>query len=285
MHSFYFREAARSFRHHRGLGYTAIFSLTAALTLSGMLLLLSHNARVALHLMGDRREMVVYLRDDVTPSQRDLLIGRLSELYGQASFVSKDEAWEDFSQQIGDPELLDAVDQNPLPSSLRIRLKPELLNPQSMKEAADQIGQFPEVEGVRYGPEWVQRLDQLNRTLQRTTIVVGLVAAIAIVLILANTLRFTVIARRHQVEVMSRLGASDRFIATPFVLEAMFEALVAALFALGVIFALQQALSARIIGVVFLPPIWILMFLSVAVGLAWLASWWALSRTLRAVGP
>ena len=81
MHLFYLREAWRSIRQHRGLATTGILSLTAALTLSGLFLLLAHNAQIALKLIGDRREMVVYLREDVADVARlelaDELLARL----------------------------------------------------------------------------------------------------------------------------------------------------------------------------------------------------------------
>lgn len=285
MHVFFFKEAWRSFRHHRGLAATAIFSLTAALTLCGLFLLLAYNARVALQMIGDRREMVVYLRDDVTPSQREALMARLGELYGSATYVSKDQAWQEFSQQVGDPALLEAVDQNPLPASLRVRLKPELLNFPAMQETARQIGAFPEVEDVRFGGEWVRRLDDIGGALERGATVVGIVVGLAILLVIYNTIRLTVLARRPQVEIMSRLGATDRFIASPFVIEAAAEALVAALIALGLLFALQQAIVGRVVDMVFLSPGWVLGFLATAVALAWLAALYALSRVLRSVGP
>ena len=285
MHLFYLREAARSFRQHRGLAYTAIFSLTAALTLSGVLLLFTHNANVALALIGDRREMVIYLRDEVTPSQRDVLVGRLTDLYGSVTFVSKEQAWEEFKSQVGDPGLLESVEDNPLPASLRLRLKPELLDHVRMEETARQIAQFPEVEDVRYGAEWVRRLDALGDNLSRGTLIVGLVAALAILFIVYNTIRLTVIARRPQVEIMSRLGATDGFIATPFVFEAMFEAAVSALLALAVVFGLQQAMASQVVGMVYLPTTWILTFVAAAMALGLIASSLALSRVLRAVGP
>ncbi|HEY3216666.1 MAG TPA: permease-like cell division protein FtsX [Candidatus Eisenbacteria bacterium] len=285
MHLFYLREAARSFKQHRGLAYTAVFALTAALTLSGVVLLVTHNARVALGLVGDRREMVIYLRDEVTQSQRDLLIGRLTDLYGNVTFVSKEQAWDEFMHQVGDPSLLEAVPDNPLPASLRVKLKPELLTPEAMEAAARQIQQFPEVEDVRYGAEWVRRLDQVGTSLLKGTAVVLITVALAIVFILYNTIRLTVLARRPQVEIMSRLGATDSFIAAPFVIEAVFEAALAALLALALMFGLQQAVSARVIGVVFVPLSLAGAFLGAAVACAWLASLLALSRVLRAVGP
>ncbi len=285
MHLYFLREAWRSFRHHQGLAWTMMLSLAATLLLCGVFLLLTHNARRAVGLIGDRREIVVYLRDEVTAEQREALASRLGELYGPAEYVSREAAWEEFSQQVGDPQLLQAVDQNPLPASLRVRLRPELLNYAAMEQAAGQIGEFPEVEDVRYGGEWVRRLDELQAGLLRGSLVVGIVVALAVLLILYNLMRLAVATRRREVEIMLRLGASDRFIATPFVLEAMGETLVAALLALGLLLALGQLAHHQVVHVTFLPPAWIAGFLGGAVLLAWAAASLAVARTLRTAGP
>lgn len=285
MHAYFVREAWRSMRHHRGLAWTSILSLTAALTLSGLFLLLAHNASLTLRLIGDRREMVVYLRDEVTEEQRAQIVNRLQELYGTVSYVSKDQAWKEFEQQVGDPALLEAVGTNPLPASLRVRLRPELLTFAGMDSSARQVGAFPEVEDVRFGGEWVRRLDQVTDTLHRLALAVGLVVALAIVFVVHNTIRLTVLARRQSVELMTRLGATDRFVAVPFVLEAMAQAFVAAVLSLGVLWALQQAMTQRVVAVQFLSPSWMAAFVAAAVVLAWIAASVAVTRVLRTVGP
>jgi cell division transport system permease protein len=285
VHTYYVREASRSFRQHRGLATTAIFVLAAALALIGGFLMLSYNAQVALDTLGDRREMIVYLHDEVTQAEREALSARLSDLYGTVTYVSKSEAWEALRQQVGDPSLLEAVDENPLPASLRIRLKSELLAPEAMEAAARQVSQFPEVEDVRYGAEWVVRLHRLASGLRLGTIAVGLIVALAVGFVIYNTIHLTVLARRHQVEIMSRLGASFGFIAWPFILEAIFETGLAALLALGGVFGLQRLLDARAIHMVFLPPYWALAFFVASLALAWFAASLALTRVLRAVGP
>jgi cell division transport system permease protein len=281
---YYLREAWRSFRHHRGLGLTAVLSLAAALTLSGLFLLLAHNARMALRYIGDRRELVVYLRDEVTDAQRDSLQARLRALYGEPTYVSKQQAWQEFVQQVGDPALIEAVEQNPLPASLRVRLRPELLNYAAMEQTAKQLRAFPEVEDVRYGGEWVRRLDELTSTFGRGALLAGIVVGLAILFIVHNTLRLSVLARRSQVEIMSRLGASDRFIATPFVIEATVLALAAGLLALGLLYALHRVVLFQVVHVVFLSPGWMAGFLGGAVLLAWASSMVAVGRVLRTVG-
>jgi cell division transport system permease protein len=172
-----------------------------------------------------------------------------------------------------------------LPASLRVRLRPELQNFASMDTCARQIEQFPEVEAVRFGAEWVRRLDQINDGARRAAMGCGALVALAIVFVLYTTLRLSVLARRPQIEIMYRLGSGDRFIAMPFVLEAMAQALVSAALALGLVFGLQQLLSQHLSSATFLPTPWALAFLGGALLLAWIASSLALTRILRTVGP
>jgi cell division transport system permease protein len=285
MHLFFFREAWRSFNAHRGLALTAVFSMTAALALCGVFLLVSHNAQLALQAMGDRREMVVYLKDEAGDADVKALREKIAQYYGSSVFVSRAQAWTEFEEQVGDPELLKAVGSNPLPASLRVKLRPELQNFAAMDTCARQIEAFPEVEGVRFGAEWVRRLDTLYATARSSAVATGIVVALALLLVVYNTLRLGVLARRHQVEIMCRLGAGDRFVALPFVIEAVAQALVSALLALALVFALQQALAPRLEGLAFLPLPWCGAFAGGAALLAWLASSLALTRILRTVGP
>lgn len=284
MHLFFLRESWRSFMQHRGLASTAVLSLTAALTLCALFVLLTHNASYALQLIGDRREMMVYLRDGIKEERREELIGRMRDLYGSVTYISKENAWKEFEAQVGDPELLEAVGENPLPAALRVRLKPELLNLPAMRRAAEQVMEFPEVEDVRYGANWVQRLDELTEGLTRGAIAVGVVVGLSILLVIYNTIRLSVMARRPQVEIMSRLGASDYFIAAPFIIEALTQAVFASLFALGILYAIKQALVSQVWKIVFIPIPHAAMFVGAAVALAWIAAVAATTRVLRKVG-
>jgi len=205
MHLYYWREAWRTFHSHRGLAVTSIVSLAAALTLCGIFVLLDHNARQALDAIGDRREMIIYLKDEVTDAELATLVDKVKQYFGEPTYVSAKQAWEEFSQQVGDPDLLSGVDENPLPASLRVRLKPELLSYAAMEKTAKQVLEFPEVEDVRYGAEYVRRLDEFSSGLSAATITVGALVALAIVLVLYNTLRLTVLA-----PMITRLLCPDR---------------------------------------------------------------------------
>ena len=284
MHLYFWREAWRSFRAHRGLAMTSVLSLTASLTLCGLFVLLDHNARQALRAIGDRREMIVYLRDEVSDTQLAVLLDKVRLYFGEATYVDRKQAWQELTDQIGDPDLLSGVEDNPLPASIRVRLKPELLSFAAMEQAAQQVLEFPEVEDVRYGAEYVRRLDRFSGGLRTATWAVGAVVALAIALVLFNTLRLTVLARRQQVEIMLRLGASDRFIAMPFLFEALLHMTAAAVVALLLVFALQQGIAYRLDGLTFLPWTTSLAFIAGALALGWVASAASMSRILRTIG-
>ena len=284
MQLYFLREAWRSFQTHRGLAITSILSLAALLTLCGIFLLLDHNVSQALNAIGDRREMIVYLKDEVSEAQLAELMDKVRQYFGEPTYVTREQAWQDLSQQIGDPDLLSGIEDNPLPASLRVRLKPELLNFAAMEQAAKQVLEFPEVEDVRYGADYVRRLDEFSAGVTTGAAAAGALVALAIVLVLYNTLRLTVVARRQQVEIMLKLGASDRFIATPYVMEAIIHTVMAAAAALLLVFALQQALASRLAGLTFLPWMWSLSFVGVALAVAWVASATALTRILRTIG-
>ena len=284
MHLFYWREAWRTFHAHRGLAVTSIVSLAAALTLCGIFVLLDHNARQALQAIGDRREMIVYLKDGVDDTQLGVLMDKVKQYFGEPTYVSAKQAWQEFNEQVGDPDLLSGIEDNPLPASLRVRLKPELLSFAAMEQAAKQVLEFPEVEDVRYGAEYVRRLDDFSGGLRSATVTAGALVALAIVLVLYNTLRLTVLARRQQVEVLLRLGASDRFIAMPYLFEALLQTTIAAAVALLLMFGLQQGLASRLTGLTFLPWNWALAFVGGALLVAWVASTAALTRILRVIG-
>jgi len=228
--------------------------------------------------------MIIYLKDEVSEAQLAELMDKVKQYFGEPTYVTRQQAWDELSQQIGDPDLLSGVEDNPLPASLRVRLKPELLNYAAMEQAAKQVLEFPEVEDVRYGADYIRRLDEFSTGVTTGAWAAGALVALAIVLVLYNTLRLTVVARRQQVEIMLKLGASDRFIATPYVMEAIMHTVMAAGAALLLVFALQRALAPRLAGLTFLPWPWSLAFVGVAVAVAWVASATALTRILRTIG-
>jgi cell division transport system permease protein len=279
--AYFVREAWRGMWHHRSLTLTAIASLAGALLTIGIFLLFTANAQQALTTLGDRREVIVYLRDSAGEEEVNALTSRMSALYGTATFVSKQEAWDEFSKELGGDELLKAVGENPLPASIRLKLRPEFLNFAAMERIADALAGEPVVEEVRFGGEWVRRLDQFTASLATINLAVGLAVALGVLLVVANTIRLTVVARRELLRIMALVGASPGFLRAPLLVEGVLITALAALVALGLLAAAWAGLDGRPIPLVFLPWSWSASFVGAAVFLGFTGSLMALVTVSR----
>jgi cell division transport system permease protein len=258
--AYFLSEAWRGMWHHRSLTITAVASLAGALLTVGIFLLFTANAQQALTTLGDRREVVVYLRDDATKEEAEALAARTGALYGAATYVSKQEAWDEFARELGGDELLKAVGDNPLPASIRLKLRPEYLHFGAMERIADALAGESIVEEVRFGGEWVRRLDQFTASLATINLAVGLAVALGVLLVVANTIRLTVVARRELLRIMALVGAGPGFLRAPHLVEGVLVALLAAVVALGLLAATWASLDHRPIPLVFLPWRWCLAF-------------------------
>lgn len=279
--AWFLTEAWRGLWHHRSMTFTALASLTGALLVLALFLLLTANAKVALSTLGDRREVVVYLRDNAPRVEVQALVERLNVLYGQATFVSREQAWEEFAKELGGTELLEAVGQNPLPASVRIKLRPEFLNFEAMERVADMLAAESIVEEVRFGGEWVRRLDRFIETLTFVDFVVGLAVAIGVLFVVANTIRLTIVARREILRIMALVGAGAGFVQAPLVLEGVLVAVLAAILALVLLAGAWFALDGHPLPLIYLPWDWALVFVGFAALLGLSGSLLALVHVTR----
>jgi cell division transport system permease protein len=262
--AYFITEAWRGMWHHRSLTFTSIASLAGALLTIGIFLLFTANAQRALSTLGDRREVVVYLRDSATEDEVAALVARMNAMYGTATAVSKQEAWDEFARELGGDELLKAVGENPLPASIRLKLRTEFLNFAAMERIADGLAREPAVEEVRFGGEWVRRLDQFADGLARMNLAVGVIVALGVLVVVANTIRLTVVARRELLQIMALVGASPAFLRAPLLVEGVLVAVMAAVLALAVLAGAWASLDGRPIPLVFLPWRWALAFVGAA---------------------
>jgi len=279
--SYFLVEAWRGMWHHRSLTLTAIASVAGALLTIGVFLPFTANAQQALTSLGDRRELIVYLKDSAPLAEVDSLRGRMETLYGPASYVSKQEAWDEFARELGGDELLKAVGENPLPASIRLRLRPGYLHFAAMERIADTLAGEPVVEEVRFGGEWVRRLDRFTAGLTTINLAVALVVALGVLLVIANTIRLTVVARRDLLQILALVGAGPGFLRAPLVIEGVLVATLAALVALVLLAGVWFGFDGRPFPLVYLPWRWAAVFVAAAAALGCAGSFLALVTVSR----
>jgi len=252
------REALRSFRRAPMLSALSIAAIAFSLFTTGLYGLVALNFREALEGLAERVEVVAFLLRG-TPAETIALaredIGEFPEVLS-VDFVSEEEALARAQAELVEfRQAYRELRTNPLPASLEIRLRPEHRTAEDAQAVADRLAGFGFVDDVRFGREWVERLDRLRRLGSVVQLVVGLAFAIVAIGIIGVTIRITVFQRAEEIAIMRLVGATNAFIRGPFVLEGAIKGVAGGVSALAlsrIAFGLFQAgLGAQLGGLRF----------------------------------
>jgi cell division transport system permease protein len=173
----------------------------------------------ALGAWGQELKLTVYMEDGASAEQRATVQAQLG---GAAHFVSKADALVALKLSLGQlGAVLDDLPQNPLRDSFDSPVG--TLDPAALISLAGALGRLPGVADVDYGAEWLAPVQRLLRFLRLAGLsLLGLVAVATVVLV-SNTFRLAVYARRDEIGIMKLVGATDAFIRIPFLIEGMLE--------------------------------------------------------------
>lgn len=184
---------------------------------------------------GRKVRVDVYLVDAIDAQQVSFLENEIKNLGGveNVKYISADSALQEFRHMIGgDDELLRELETNPLPASFKVQVKKEYRNPSCLKELAEEIKKLDGVDQIRYGAEWVEKLDALLNLFRLLGSMIGGILFLSGLLIISNTIRLTIYSRKEEIEIMRLVGATENFVRIPFYLEGIVEGFTASIIAL-----------------------------------------------------
>jgi cell division transport system permease protein len=148
-----------------------------------------------------------------------------------------------------DSDLLGVLESNPLPASFRITLKEAYKEKETIEGFAAGIAEMRGVEEVRYGKDFLEKFSSITRGFFYVDAFLGIIVILSSVFIISNAVRLSVVSRKRTIEILKLVGATNRFIATPFVVEGALEGGIAA----GISMALLSLIY--IVGTRFLPEL------------------------------
>jgi cell division transport system permease protein len=174
--------------------------------------------------------------------------------------------------------LLTNLKRNPLPDAFEIRMLPESQSEAAMEVLAQGLGRLPEVDQVEYGQQWIGRISSVVGLFRLAGYALGALFFMASVFIVANTVRLVLYSRRQEVEIMRLVGATDRFIKTPFYIEGLILGAVGGSLGLATLLAcyllvaanLAQGFAGALLDLRFLPPSAIFGILGCSMLVGWL---------------
>jgi cell division transport system permease protein len=240
---YFVRTALRGLRASPLTSLVAVLTISVTLVLSGAFGLVVKNMQGLLERIGKDVTVTAYLEDGLTEPDRAALVGRIRTVAGvqDVVFVSKDEARRRFEGAgQGSAELLQALGENPLPASLEISLLPDRRSAEGVRVVVESLQGLPGIAELANAQDWVQGYAGALALLRGVGIGLGIVLGLATLLIVSNTIRLAVYARRDEIEILTLVGASRTFVAVPFLLEGAVQGALGGALALAGLAALYR---------------------------------------------
>lgn len=209
------------------MAFASFCVLLVSLLLVGLSILFYININSIIGGIENKNEVIVFLDENITPAQTmetEVLLKQIDNI-DEVRFYSKDDAFEDMKKSMSEyEELFDSLgDDNPLVDSFRIKIKDISLT----SETVTLINELDHIYSIRAPYDFVNILTEMKKiiTLVASAIIIAL--AIVSMVIISNTTKASVFARRNEISIMKYVGATNTFIRIPFFVEGMITGMAA----------------------------------------------------------
>jgi cell division transport system permease protein len=286
---FFFGEVWRNFTRNLIMQFTAIGTVTVTILLLGGFLF----TRDTLGTVGDevlrKIEISVFLRDSATPADaRRLAVALRSDpRVKSVAYVPKALGLREMRERLRGQIDTSLLTSNPLPDALRVRV----VDATQVPAVAAATRKQRMVASVEFAADSVQKLLRISDVLGRIGLAVVLLLAFTAAIIISNTIRLTVFARRREIAIMQLVGASSIYIRLPFICEGFLDGLLGAALALGFLELARLQLVPKLAAALPFIPMHLgtinqgafaLELLVVGASVGIVASWLSVGRYLRA---
>ncbi len=238
------KQAFRQIWRNKVMSLASMFSITAMLLILGLFFILTVNVNMATEGIKDQFNTVeVYLLDDTNDSKILKMQKSLNAMdeVSDVTFISKDQAMKDFKQRFGENSyLLDGLTENPLPNSLRVALN----DLEKGEMVAEVCRNMDGVEDVRYYATEVNKVLKITSAMQKCALVIVAFLIIVSIVVVSNTIKITVEARKNEIAIMKYIGATSWFIRGPMLGEGVIIGIISAVVSFGITSAAYAKLVA-----------------------------------------
>lgn len=238
------RETGQNLFRNPSLSIATILTVAVALSLLGASMLIQRGVGNINTLFTDNVEFIVWMDRNVGQEQIDATADFLesSPFVRNARFINSEQTFADFQEFYADePEILELVTPDRLPTSFQVT--PTDIDVDVIESIAPEIEALAGVSEVEFASENIEAISNFSRGSSRIMLVAAVIAALASAMLMYNSIRTAVFARRREIEVMRLVGATKWFIRIPFMLEGLLQGIIGALFSLLMVFMLNLALD------------------------------------------
>jgi len=225
---FHIKEAIKGLTKARLATILSITSIMLTIILLAIFIIFSLNLNTWINSFREKIEMEIFLQSTVSDNQISEISEKLNSIPGikSSQYVSKDDAAQRFKEEFGQ-DIYEVLDFNPLPRSFVITLDDTTRNLKSIERISTKIKSITQVEDIVYQKDILESVDKYITYIMFGAFFIGIIITLIAIALIYNTIRLTIYARKDAIYIMRLVGATQRFIRTPFVIEGMLQGLIA----------------------------------------------------------
>lgn len=255
--SYFIRRALHNMRQWPFLCTASVLTMAVALASVATFFLVVMNIQLMATKWSEDLQVVAYLDRQPGTGQLAPLLDAVKQFpeVTAVKFVTKQEAMQRFRSRLGtESNLLDGVREDILPASLELSLRPEYRNRSGIEQVVKRLETHVDSNDIHYGQDWLERFETFVAVLKIVSQALGGFLLLAALFIVSNTIKLTLFARRDELEIMTLVGATLRFIKVPFLLEGALQGLLGGVLALALLSAIFNLFLSPVIQSFWLTP-------------------------------
>jgi cell division transport system permease protein len=228
--AYFLREVVTNIRRSPLMSIASVTTVLVLTLILGYFTAVMVNLEALADSLLDEVQVVAYLDDDANQVSVSQQLERIPGV-NRAHFVSKETALNKLVERMNGRVKVDDLTRNPLPNSYEV----SVASADELETVAKRAQRIAGVSRVKYGEEIAQRMMRFNSLVRTVGVIVLGLLFLSTVLIVSNTIRLTVFARRKEIEIMQMVGAAEWFIRWPFILEGVLQGLLGSVIAATVV--------------------------------------------------
>ncbi|MCX8094144.1 MAG: permease-like cell division protein FtsX [Candidatus Goldbacteria bacterium] len=240
------KEVFINFKRSGFLSLISMGTIIVTITVLAGYYLISETVKHFMNELQNKVEIVVFLVDNISKDKIDNMITEIKEFpeISEVVFISKLDAYQEFAQDKEMKQILDSFEGNPLPDSIKIKLKDH--TKKSIEKLTKFLNTKEGVLEVQYGGKDIENFLNIINVIKLITAVAGIIFVIASILVVSSIINLTIYARRHDIYVFRMVGATDLYIRLPFIMEGLIHGIIGGVIGWVVIYIIIKILSLQI---------------------------------------
>lgn len=229
--SYFIGEGIRNVFKNKKSTMSAITVMFLCMLIFGVFFIIGENINHIMSTVEEAQGVQVYFKVGTSQERIDEIGEQIKKIEGinSVQFISKEDGFNEYKEDLkNNASALDGMSSDFLPDSYRITLSNLELNEQIQKQITDIVGEDMHKNGIRSSNETIATIMKIGKGIRYFTFALLVILILFAVVIISNTIKLTVHARRKEISIMKYVGATNSFIRGPFIVEGILIGLIAA---------------------------------------------------------